>query len=507
VRLSAGGILNSTFLDPILCQFVGRSRNMFALLILTTTVAAQDYCAITPKHTACGQKGPGPSCNGGHLARGVTAAEIEEILAVHNRYRALVARGEERRGAPGPQPGAANMRQMVWDAELSVVAQAHADQCKFAHDCSDCRRVSRFGVGQNLYIYKQSLRKPDNNWEAGIRDWYEEVTLFSKDHVKPFKFSSPTGHYTALAWAETDKVGCGAASYKDGKWFTTLYTCNYGPGGNFIRGEMYKAGRACSECPSGTSCSKDFPGLCAAPSNSTTSVLPKGAPAPVNTIKTSRPKSVNRQKTTAAPRRTTTRRATTTRRPTTTTTFAPTTRRVTARPTTTTVKTTVEAKQTGRPRQPGQPLFSCAFEPKEKSCRSRNVGESWASNQVFGNHHYELLLKSGEKSEFFFKQLIEPPSDGIACLDFRYKKISSGGSSSVLTVFAWPRKGRPGRVAVVQDSPDQFTWVRAQVTFRNVDQQFLVMFRVKNKASEEDLLVAVDDVLVTEGSCNKEPRS
>ena len=46
-----------------------------------------------------------------------------------------------------------------------------------------------------------------------------------------------------------------------------------------------------------------------------------------------------------------------------------------------------------------------------------------------------------------------------------------------------------------------------QVTFRNVDEQFLVMFRVKNKASEEDLLVAVDDVLVTEGSCESEPRS
>ena len=56
MRLSAGGILNSQFLDPILCQFVGRSRNMFALLILTATASAQDYCAITPKHTACGQK-------------------------------------------------------------------------------------------------------------------------------------------------------------------------------------------------------------------------------------------------------------------------------------------------------------------------------------------------------------------------------------------------------------------------------------------------------------------
>ena len=47
----------------------------------------------------------------------------------------------------------------------------------------------------------------------------------------------------------------------------------------------------------------------------------------------------------------------------------------------------------------------------------------------------------------------------------------------------------------------------SKVTFRNVDEQFLVMFRVKNKASEEDLLVAVDDVLVTEGSCESEPRS
>ena len=68
--------------------------------------------------------------------------------------------------------------QMYWDPELAQIAQRHADQCKvravhllghslskspntiidifqFSHDCSDCRRVSRFGVGQNLYILKQ----------------------------------------------------------------------------------------------------------------------------------------------------------------------------------------------------------------------------------------------------------------------------------------------------------------------------------------------------------------
>ena len=68
-------------------------------------------------------------------------------------------------------------------------------------------------------------------------------------------------------------------------------------------------------------------------------------------------------------------------------------------------------------------------------------------------------------------------------------------------MFAWPRRGKPGRVNVATDSPDAFTWVRAQVTYRNVDQQFLIMFRVKNKAEEGRLLLAVDDVTVTEGAC------
>ena len=31
----------------------------------------------------------------------------------------------------------------MWDDELAAVAQAHADQCVFAHDCADCRKVNR----------------------------------------------------------------------------------------------------------------------------------------------------------------------------------------------------------------------------------------------------------------------------------------------------------------------------------------------------------------------------
>ena len=81
-----------------------------------------------------------------------------------------------------------------------------------------------------------------------------------------------------MVWAVTDKVGCGASSFKNGEWFATLYTCNYGPRGNVNGRQLYKQvkqdldfatitcvyhqGPACSDCDEGESCSEEFPGLC-----------------------------------------------------------------------------------------------------------------------------------------------------------------------------------------------------------------------------------------------------
>ena len=70
----------------------------------------------------------------------------------------------------------------------------------FEHDCIECRRSNRFGVGQNLYIYKQSTADADN--------------------IEPFKFSSSTGYYTQVVWAESDKVGNGVISYKQSSQLT-----------------------------------------------------------------------------------------------------------------------------------------------------------------------------------------------------------------------------------------------------------------------------------------------
>ena len=43
----------------------------------------------------------------------VTAADKTLIVDAHNKMRRQVAKGLEKRGSPGPQPTAANMREIV----------------------------------------------------------------------------------------------------------------------------------------------------------------------------------------------------------------------------------------------------------------------------------------------------------------------------------------------------------------------------------------------------------
>ena len=113
---------------------MGRAVVLVLLLLdVVSSSSTSDYCHFTPRHTLCGDQvsrcveppppppppplsylqGLGAACGGTALARGVSEAEREEIVELHNQFRALLARGGERRGRPGPQPPAANMKEMV----------------------------------------------------------------------------------------------------------------------------------------------------------------------------------------------------------------------------------------------------------------------------------------------------------------------------------------------------------------------------------------------------------
>ncbi|XP_076324440.1 venom allergen 3-like [Tachypleus tridentatus] len=229
---------------------------VFAILLYQLTlVFSCEYQNIYSDHTMCKYTGQNPSCK--ILKRLVLRSEINEIVQAHNELRQRVATGKETN-----QPEASNMRKMSWDEELAEVAQRWADQCNFKHDCAKCREVERFGAGQNLAISMSSNDNATADWREMIRKWYDEVKTFSSSYISRYQFVSNTGHYTQVTWANTFKVGCGYTYYKNNEWYTKFYVCNYGPAGNVLGQEIYKKGKPCSECPSGTKCSMDFQGLC-----------------------------------------------------------------------------------------------------------------------------------------------------------------------------------------------------------------------------------------------------
>ena len=79
----------------------------------------------------CLHQGPSEACTAKTVERDLTEAAKQALVDKHNELRRKVARGEETNGA---QPAASNMKKLVWNEELAVIAQRWADQCQFDHD-------------------------------------------------------------------------------------------------------------------------------------------------------------------------------------------------------------------------------------------------------------------------------------------------------------------------------------------------------------------------------------
>jgi len=232
------------------------STGVFLLFLMPSLILAQtcSYSQFGSDHTMC--KYNAKACPPGLLASGTTQADITAVLKAHNTLRNKVANG----GQTG-QPSSSNMEEMKWDSELATVAQRWAEQCTFAHDGN--RRTTTYKyVGQNVAITGSSVSGGTTDFTQAINLWYNEVTDpgFDKNNIEPFKYVSGAGHYTQVAWATSNRVGCGYAAYKSDGWYRKLYVCNYGPAGNMISGSMYKQGTAASACAKGKS--STYNGLC-----------------------------------------------------------------------------------------------------------------------------------------------------------------------------------------------------------------------------------------------------
>ncbi|XP_075544012.1 CRISP/Allergen/PR-1-like [Dermacentor variabilis] len=216
-------------------------------------------------HTAC--KAPNLRCR--ILDRGLRGGEAEEILRLHNNYRSQMALGL----VPGFKP-AANMHQLLWDAGLAEVAQAHADQCsekRYAeHDKKQARVTARFPrVGQNVGWRGENRNRSSATWSQRIKNWFDEYKDYPPEGIASFKvIRGPprTGHFTQLMWGETRFVGCGYTFYRlenddNAKRYQTTQVCNYGPRGNILTEPVYSEGQPCSSCFTEGFCNQTT-GLC-----------------------------------------------------------------------------------------------------------------------------------------------------------------------------------------------------------------------------------------------------
>ena len=148
---------------------INKTHQIFSHSVHVRTGASQSsYCSLSPSHIMCKYREGVSSYCGSYYYRGLTQEEKIEIVDEHNKLRSRLAMGHT------DHPAAANMQELQWDEELAVLAQRHADQCRFVHDCSDCRKVSRFRVGQNLLRDKSvSYEGPD--WRFSIQSWFREI--------------------------------------------------------------------------------------------------------------------------------------------------------------------------------------------------------------------------------------------------------------------------------------------------------------------------------------------
>ncbi|XP_039277653.1 venom allergen 5 [Nilaparvata lugens] len=187
----------------------------------------------------------------------VTEKDISDVIQAHNDYRATVALGHLE-----DQPPAQDMQKMTWDSELADRAQYWANQCMFKHDGDRGKNT-----GQNLYIiyYGGPHAERQHNFTQAVESWYGEHKYYTYKKLESGDSNDPTtqtGHYTQVVWADTNKVGCGFASYyqTEKEQDQILYVCNYAPAGNYIGQYPYIDGK--TDCKGNGMSNSDIDGLC-----------------------------------------------------------------------------------------------------------------------------------------------------------------------------------------------------------------------------------------------------
>jgi len=213
---------------------------IFVILMITSTFGENlesnidDYAPLNPLEET----------------RGATKLSVRGnyVAWYHNQYRVEAAKSYR----------ASNMKVMHWDSNLARQAQNYANKCIYKHS-------KMAGVGENLYMSwtNSGNEDPKSLEKKAVDSWADEKNL-PQSSFNPFVFNYNTGHWTAMIWANTNRVGCGLVRCPSvGKYsykykYSYIMVCQYSPAGNMRGASAFKRGKPCSKCENG--CANNYLG-------------------------------------------------------------------------------------------------------------------------------------------------------------------------------------------------------------------------------------------------------
>ncbi|XP_070563419.1 Golgi-associated plant pathogenesis-related protein 1-like [Ptychodera flava] len=128
----------------------------------------------------------------------------DQLLEAHNYFRCLHG-----------------VSALTWDDTLTNVGQLVANDNANAGQLQH----STYSYGENLAV--SGLPSFDNAAGYGfVKMWYDEIDIYNYNNPG---FSSGTGHFTQVVWANSQKVGCGIAQSGG----SVYVACEYDPPGNY----------------------------------------------------------------------------------------------------------------------------------------------------------------------------------------------------------------------------------------------------------------------------------
>lgn len=143
-------------------------------------------------------------------AAGVSAAQMQELLTAHNRWRAEV-------GVP----------ELKWSDAVAATAQEWADDLAARGVLEHASTT----YGENL-----SMSSGNQTPTEAVDSWGSEKAECNYNNEPVGETSCTVGHYTQMVWRTSTELGCGVGKAADG---ATYWVCRYNPAGNMTGEKPY----------------------------------------------------------------------------------------------------------------------------------------------------------------------------------------------------------------------------------------------------------------------------